>query len=102
MSSEVSYQMGYRAGEFGKVLCGPFSGNNSNFASEALGSDHWQVKHRTSAFYVDIRVNELPDRELGLFRLPVLQVDFELRADDGEAGKAFFHRFHQYFHKGGG
>lgn len=102
MSSQVTYQMGYRASEFGDVLSGPFSGEKSIFQSQLLDSNHWQVRHRNSPFCVDIRVCQLADRELGLFRLPVLQVDFNLGDDNGDDAKAFFLRFHQYFHKGGG
>lgn len=102
MPAELVYEMGYRAGEFGDVLCGPFSGNRSNFASEAMASNHWRVRHKTSGFSVDIQVSEQADRQLGLFRLPVLKVCFRTEDEHAGASDEFFHRFHQYFHKGGG
>jgi hypothetical protein len=100
--SEVNYEMGYGAQEFGKVLCGPFSGEKSDYVSESIASNHWKVRQKNSSFCVEIEVSEQPDRELGLLRLPVLKVRFEIQDDPGDSTAAFFKRFHQYFHKGGG
>jgi len=102
MESEIVYEMGYRADEFGAVLSGPFSGDKSAFESEALSSNHWQVRHKESSFCVDITLSPQPDRELGMFRLPVLNVRFQIQHDPGDIRAQFFKRFHQYFHKGGG
>lgn len=102
MQSEIVYEMGYLAGEFGDVLNGSFSGDKSSYASEALATDHWQVRHKTSGFCVDIKVSQQPDRELGMFRLPVLRVCFNFQHEADDARAQFFKRFHQYFHKGGG
>lgn len=94
--------MGYRADEFGTTLCGSFSGEKSVYASESIAPNHWKVTQKKSSFCVDIEVAEQPDRELGLLRLPVLKVRFEITDDSGDSTDAFFKRFHQYFHKGGG
>jgi hypothetical protein len=94
--------MGYRAREFGEVLCGPFSGENSAFESQSIASNRWKVKQKKSSFSVDIQISEQPDRKLGLLRLPVLKVCFIMEDDPDGASSEFFHRFHQYFHKGGG
>ena len=104
MSESISrkYDMGYRAQEFADVLCGPFSGNESPFRVEAQGRQAWRVSHIDSAFEMQISVETKPDRKLGLMSLPVLAVDFDCKHDESDAGELFFHRFHQYFHKGGG
>jgi hypothetical protein len=47
-------------------------------------------------------VTEKPPRKLGLFKLPVLEVKFSFTDTDAVLRNQFFHRFHQYFHKGGG
>lgn len=104
MSESISrrYDMGYRAQEFADVLCGPFSGNQSPFHVEPLGKQSWRVSHAELAFEMQICVETRPDRQLGLMRLPVLAVEFDCTRDEANAGELFFHRFHQYFHKGGG
>ncbi len=98
----VEYEMGYGADEFGKVLLGPFSGAHSDFDANEIGRHHWRVSLEDSTFTVDIRVAEKPPRKLGLFNLPVLDVKFSFNAVEGSQRDDFFHRFHQYFHKGGG
>ncbi len=60
--------MGYGAQEFGKVLCGPFSGEKSEYVSESIASNHWKVRQKNSSFCVEIEVSEQPDRELVLSR----------------------------------
>ena len=104
MSDSISrsYDMGYRAQEFADVLCGPFSGNQSPFRVEVQGKQSWRVSHIDSSFEMQINVQTKPDRKLGLMSLPVLAVDFDCTRDEADAGELFFHRFHQYFHKGGG
>ena len=102
MQSEIVYQMGYLASEFGDVLCGSFSGDKSTYSSQALATDHWQVRDKTTSFCVDIEISQQPERELGMFRLPVLRVCFNFQEDADDARAQFFKRFHQYFHKGGG
>lgn len=97
----VEYEMGYGADEFGKVLLGPFTGK-SDFNAVEIGRHRWLVLLVNSAFELEIEVSEQPPRRIGLFALPVLKVRFRFeRAADAERER-FLHRFHQYFHKGGG
>ncbi len=49
-----------------------------------------------------IDVKQAPPRKIALFSLPVLKVKFEFEQAEGDTRQQFFHRFHQYFHKGGG
>jgi hypothetical protein len=98
----VEYEMGYGADEFGKVLLGPFSGTRSDFNCVELGRHRWLVTLAGSALELVIEVTQAPPREIALFRLPVLKVRFQFDRDDAAAREKFFHRFHQYFHKGGG
>jgi len=98
----IEYEMGYGADEFGDVLQGPFSGEKSPYRCETLATHHWYISQADSKFRVEIQVQEMPPRKLGLFALPVLQVRFQLQDSDEELKTRFFHRFHQYFHKGGG
>jgi len=97
----VEYEMCYGADEFGKVLLGPFTGN-SDFNAAEIGRHRWLVSLVNSAFELEIEASEQPPRRIGLFSLPVLLVRFRFdRVEKGERER-FFHRFHQYYHKGGG
>jgi len=98
----IEYEMGYGADEFGNVLQGPFSGEKSSYQCEMLSIHHWCICQIDSDFRIEIQVQEMPPRKLGLFVLPVLKVQFHLSNLDAESKTHFFHRFHQYFHKGGG
>ena len=101
-SALVEYEMGYGADEFGKVLNGPFSGDSSNYDCNQIGRYHWSVTESGTTFTLSIKVAEMPPRRLGLFKLPVLNVKFDFRDTEDALRDHFFHRFHQYFHKGGG
>ena len=101
-SALVEYEMGYGADEFGKVLLGPFSGDSSGYDCETVTRHHWRITRTDADFDLSIRVTEQPPRKLGLFSLPVLAVGFEFTDTREALREQFFHRFHQYFHKGGG
>jgi hypothetical protein len=98
----IEYEMGYGADEFGNVLQGPFSGEKSPYHCITLATHHWRLSKADSEFRIEIQVQEMPPRKLGLFVLPVLQVRFHMQDINAELKTGFFHRFHQYFHKGGG
>jgi hypothetical protein len=98
----VEYEMGYGADEFGNVLNGPFSGARSDYVCNQIARHHWSVTEPGAAFLLAIKVAEKPPRKLGLFKLPVLDVKFEFSDTEEQLRERFFHRFHQYFHKGGG
>ena len=102
MNSDREYDMGYRADEFADVLRGPFMTKSADFSQQSVKPNHWQIKHNQSDFFIDIQIDQQPDRILGLFRLPVLKVQFQMQNDSGKVTEQFFKRFHQYFHKGGG
>jgi len=101
-SPVVKYEMGYGADEFGKVLNGPFSGENSPYQCREIRRHHWIVEQPGENLDLTIQVIEKPTRKLGLFNLPVLDVSFSFGDVDADIRQRFFHRFHQYFHKGGG
>ena len=101
-SAFVEYEMGYGADEFGKVLLGQFSGDRTDFNAIEIGRHHWQVSLNGAVFELEIKVAEKPPRKLGLFNLPVLEVKFTFSDTEASLRDDFFHRFHQYFHKGGG
>ena len=98
----VEYEMGYGADEFGNVLNGPFSGDKSAYCCNEIERHHWSVEQSGESFILTIMVTEKPSRKLGLFQLPVLEVKFSFTDTDAVLRDQFFHRFHQYFHKGGG
>jgi hypothetical protein len=98
----VEYEMGYGAGEFGNVLRGPFSSENSGYRCEEKSRHHWALKQPGKDFDLTIEVAAKPVRKLGLFKLPVLGVKFIFTNTEKSLREKFFHRFHQYFHKGGG
>jgi hypothetical protein len=98
----VEYEMGYGADEFGKVLNGAFSGEKSPYRCSEIARHHWSLEQSGAAFELTIKVVEKPPRKLGLFKLPVLDVSFSFTDTKAALRDDFFHRFHQYFHKGGG
>lgn len=98
----VEYEMGYGADEFGKVLLGPFTGDLSVFNATEIGRHRWLISLVNSAFELEIEVLEQPPRKIGLFVLPVLKVRFQFDRSETDERERFLHRFHQYFHKGGG
>ena len=98
----VEYEMGYGADEFGRVLNGSFSGEKSPYQCRQIARYHWSLEQAGTAFELTIKVAEKPTRKLGLFNLPVLAVRFSFADTETALRDDFFHRFHQYFHKGGG
>jgi len=102
LSAMVEYEMGYAADEFGKVLRGPFSGDKSAYRCTQIERHHWSLEQPGKEFELSIKVAEKPPRKLGLFNLPVLDVKFSFADTEATLRDNFFHRFHQYFHKGGG
>ncbi len=98
----IEYEMGYGADEFGNVLQGTFSGEKSPYRYETLARHHWRMSQLDSELNIEIQVEEMPPRRLGLFALPVLQVKFYLHQTTLDDQTGFFDRFHKYFHKGGG
>lgn len=101
-ASSVEYEMGYGADEFGNVFTGPFSGIDSDYQCETLGKHHWQITQHETDLKIVVDVKEKPPRKLGLFSLPVLQVQFKMEKSNPLHQGAFFKRFFKYFHKGGG
>jgi hypothetical protein len=98
----IEYEMGYAADEFGNVLQGPFSGEKSPYRCETIARHHWRMLQIDAPPLLEIQVLEMPPRKLGLFSLPVLQVQFFMQDANAESRARFFDRFHKYFHKGGG
>lgn len=94
--------MGYGADEFGKVLQGPFTGERTDFKCTEIGRHYWRVTLADRKFGVLVQVAQAPPRKIALFSLPVLKVRFEFEQAEADTRAQFFHRFHQYFHKGGG
>ena len=100
--SVVELEMGYRDEEFGNTLCGLFTGEKSPYRCTEIEVNHWQIEQPGEILDLDIAVAVQPPRILGLFELPVLQVLFTFTDTAEPLREKFFHRFHQYFHKGGG
>ena len=98
----VEYEMGYGADEFGNVLNGPFSGDKSSYICTEIGRHQWSLEQPGDSFALEIKATEKPARKLGLFNLPVLGVKFTFTDTEKSSRDKFLHRFHQYFHKGGG
>jgi len=101
-SGIIEYEMGYGADEFGNVLTGAFTGEQSDYACEKISTHHWCITQAGADFAIEIGVSEKPPRRLGLFVLPVLHVQFQVLDTAADLQLKFFKRFHQYFHKGGG
>jgi hypothetical protein len=99
----VELEMGYRDDEFGTVLQGTFTGEKSAYRCVEIETNHWKIEQAGEVFDLDIAVAVQSPRVLGMFKLPVLQVKFTFGDTTAEPLRdKFFHRFHQYFHKGGG
>ncbi len=95
-------EMGYRDDEFSSTLQGQFSSEKSPYRCTQIATNHWQIEQSGEVFTLDIVVVVQSPRILGLFKLPVLQVKFTFSDTAEPLQEKFFHRFHQYFHKGGG
>lgn len=100
--TSIEYEMGYGANEFGNVLTGAFSGSGSVYQCEVLSTNYWQIVQPGTDLKITVKVEEKPPRKIGLFALPVLQVNFETEKSDPDLQEQFFKRFFKYFHKGGG
>ena len=98
----VQLEMGYGADEFGKVLNGTFSSDASGYRCREIERHHWAIEIGAGSFELTIKVAEQPPRQIALLSLPVLDVRFHFGDTPEAAREQFFHRFHQYFHKGGG
>ena len=98
----IELEMGYRADEFGNVLTGAFTGEKSDYRCQSVSTRHWRITQPGTSLLIEIVVSEKPPRKLGLFVLPVLQVQFQLLDTAADLEVKFFERFHKYFHKGGG
>jgi len=94
--------MGYGADEFGKVLNGIFTSDASGYRCREIERHHWAIETGADSFELTIKVAEQPPRQIALLSLPVLDVRFHFGDTPAAAREQFFHRFHQYFHKGGG
>lgn len=100
--TSIEYEMGYGADEFGNVLTGVFSGAESVYQCELLKTHYWRISQPGTDLKITIKVEEKSPRKIGLFVLPVLQVNFETEKSVPELQEEFFKRFFKYFHKGGG
>ena len=98
----IQYEMGYGADEFGDVLNRTFGGEKSDYSCDLVSSHHWCITQIDSSFQISIQVAKKPPRRLGLFAIPVLQVQFNVDDSDADLQAKFFDRFFKYFHKGGG
>lgn len=98
----IQYEMGYGADEFTRVLNGTFSGEKSDYRCDLVSRHHWRITQIDGSLQISVRVSEKPPRRLGLFVLPVLQVQFNVHHSDTDLQTEFFDRFFKYFHKGGG
>lgn len=101
-ASSVEYEMGYGADEFANVLTGPFSGSESVYQCNTLERHHWLIEQPGTDLKITVQVKEKPARKIGLFCLPVLQVNFQMEKSNLDWQEQFFKRFFKYFHKGGG
>ena len=101
-SGIIEYEMGYGADEFAKVLSGAFTGDQSDYCCETISTYHWRIGQTGTGLVLEIKVCEKPPRKLGLFTLPVLQVEFQMLDTAPDLQMKFLQRFYQYFHKGGG
>jgi hypothetical protein len=95
-------EMGYTIREFSRVLNGNFSATQSPYSCKTLGADSWLISHDSSAFNLQINVEQKPTRQIGLLGLPVLGVRFNLISGNEQEKQQFFEKFFRYFHKGGG
>ncbi len=98
----AEYEMGYHDDEFATVLRGPFTGEKSDYQFTEIDHNHWQLEQPGKTFGLEISIAVQAPRKLGLLILPVLQVKFTFSNTEKSLREKFFHRFHQYFHKGGG
>lgn len=95
-------EMGYTLDEFSNVLHGNFSTNNSEYRCHDLSTGSWLIFEEGSDLKTEIRARQMAPRELGLLKLPILSVSFNIVSGSPQHTQKFFEKFFKYFHKGGG
>jgi len=102
MSETIHYEMGYKAAEFARVLEGNFSSGDSPYRAKRLAENYWQLTSSGRDIQIDLTIQALAARSLGMFTLPVLRVSFDVEVASTAVQTQFFDKFFKYFHKGGG
>lgn len=97
MSTPLRQEMGYSLAEFNAVLPGAMRD-----WSVKGGQTTWRVADTAGVPVADIRLSPMPDRVMGMLRVPVLSVEIDFRDADDAQRSEFQRRFDRGFHRGGG
>ncbi len=97
---QLTLDMGYRPDEFAQTLQGGFCSAEPRL--QCHGSlPEWTLED-AKGLKTRLHIAPLPERRIGMLRLPRLQVELEMTADAESSIDDFLQRFHRHFHKGGG
>ena len=102
LPGQYQYQMGYTEAEFDRALHAGFTSAATSWRCHAWARRQWLITDETSDLQMQINIQPLAPRQLGLLQLPVLQVSFVCLQGDADSEQRFFSSFFKYFHKGGG
>ena len=89
--------MGYSVAEFFRIL--PTAVEGHDYAVDGCGV---VIRPPDGGRELVLRIAELPERRIGMIRIPRIEVDFSFRNFTGEQRKAFLTAFDRSFQRGGG
>lgn len=89
--------MGYNLKEFFRVL--PAAIGDYQFSKN---NAHVEITHPDNQHQLKLVVSELPDRLLGAFRIPRVDVQFSFSNMTADERRQFMQRFDSRFQRGGG
>ena len=89
--------MGYSSKEFFRVL--PAALGAFEFSKKG---DRIHIHHPDDAQALELRIDALPDRRLGAFRIEHIAVEFSFSNMSAAQRKQFMTRFDRHFQRGGG
>ena len=94
---EFKRDMGYTVKEFYRIL--PSAVGDHEFAVEG---DRVVVRAPDQDRELVLRINQLPDRKIGMIRIPRIEVDFTFHHFSARERKEFLVVFDRSFQRGGG
>lgn len=89
--------MGYSVPEFFRILPAAISGYD-----HIVDGDRVFVTHPNDGRQLIMKIEELPDRRIGMIRIPRIGVEFAFHQFTVEQRRAFLTAFDRSFQRGGG
>lgn len=89
--------MGYSVAEFFRILPSAVGGHDYQ-----LEGDKIVVRPADGTRELVLRISRLPERKIGMIRIPRIEVDFSFHNFTAEQRKAFLAAFDRSYQRGGG